>query len=177
VSHAVIAAPAGLEQRFASLAPAGLELDVVTGGASRGESVARGLDAVGSELVAVHDAARPLITPELIDAVCARLVDHPEAAGVIAAAPITDTVKRVEGDAIVATEDRDRLWAAQTPQAFRTAALRDAHAGGPQTAATDDAMLVERAGGSVLIEPAPPENLKVTTAVDLRVAEMLLARN
>ena len=105
----------------------------------------------------------------------------------IAAAPITDTVKRAPRAAPAAgrprtarrrqTESRDHLWAAQTPQAFRAQALREALAADPQrsAAATDDAMLVEKAGGKVLIHPAPPENLKVTTPLDLRVAELLLA--
>ena len=82
------------------------------------------------------------------------------------------------GDPTVAqTVSRDHLWAAQTPQVFRIAALREALDTDPQrvAAATDDAMLVENAGGTVLIHPAPAENLKVTTALDLRVAELLLA--
>jgi 2-C-methyl-D-erythritol 4-phosphate cytidylyltransferase len=145
--------------------------------------VARALARVGSEVVVIHDAARPLVTASLIDSVARRLADRPNADGVIAAAPLTDTVKRSreprgEGDepTIAGTEDRDHLWAAQTPQAFRTAALRDALAADPQGAATatDEAMLIERAGGTVLIEPAPSWNLKVTTTEDLRVAELLL---
>jgi 2-C-methyl-D-erythritol 4-phosphate cytidylyltransferase len=108
---------------------------------------------------------------------------------VIAAAPMTDTVKRAReprpargeiargGPTIAKTESRDHLWAAQTPQVFRTAALREALAANPQRVAeaTDDAWLVEKAGGKVLIHPSPPENLKVTTRFDLRVAELLLA--
>ena len=133
--------------------------------------------------------ARPLVTAELIDAVIAKLAGRPDADGVIAAAPLTDTVKRAReprpakgefergGPTIAKTESRAHLWAAQTPQAFRAGALRDALAGDPQrvAAATDDAMLVEKAGGKVLIEPAPATNLKVTTPADLRIAELLLA--
>ena len=167
------------------------DLGVVPGGATRAQSVANGLEAVGTELVAIHDAARPLLTPELVEALLAALEATPEAAGVIAAAPLTDTVKQAAppanpasstqegpnaGLAIEATVDRSRLWAAQTPQLFRTEVLRAALAVPPERrdAATDEAMLVEAAGGTVLLHPAGPENLKVTTPLDLRVAELVL---
>lgn len=174
----------------------GDDLGVVEGGVTRSESVSNALAAVGSELVAVHDAARPLVTPELIQRVVATLIADPDADGAIAAAPVTDTVKQVPGSAtsprcnalsthrgektlhlIESTLDRRRLWAAQTPQVFRTEALRRALEADLErtAAATDEAMLVEAAGGKVLIEPAPPENLKITTSLDLRVAELLLA--
>ena len=178
VARLVIAAPPGCEEVLAAAVPAGIEAEVVAGGDSRSASVARALEAATSELVVVHDAARPLVTAELIDAVLARLATEQAAAGVIAAAPLTDTVKRAErGRGIVETLKRDHLWAAQTPQAFRAALLRDALAADPEqlAGATDDAMLVERLGGTVLIEPAPPENLKVTTPADVRFAELLLA--
>jgi 2-C-methyl-D-erythritol 4-phosphate cytidylyltransferase len=162
---------------------------VVAGGASRSESVAAGLERVDTEIVAVHDAARPLITPELIDELVAKLLDRPDAAAVIAAAALTDTVKRAReprpakgefprgGPTVAQTVSREHLWAAQTPQVFRTNALREALETDPQriAAATDDAMLVEKAGGKVLIHPSPRENLKVTTPLDLRIAELLLA--
>ena len=168
----IVAVPAGSEDRVRSGAMA------VRGGASRSASVAAGLSRVETELVAVHDAARPLVSPELIDELVANLLDHPEAAAVIAAAPITDTVKRA-GDAheVAETVNRDELWAVQTPQVFRTAVLRDALDVAPEriAAATDDAMLVEQAGGKVLLHPSSPGNLKVTTPLDLRIAELLLA--
>ena len=168
----------------------GHDLGVVPGGATRAQSVANALEAVGTEYVAVHDAARPLLTPELVEALVADLDAAPEAAGVIAAAPVTDTVKRAVKDlsgrlstdtvsnpplAIEATEDRRRLWRAQTPQVFKTEALREALAAAerPQEA-TDEAMLVEWNGGTVLIHPVAEQNLKVTTPLDLRVAELLL---
>jgi 2-C-methyl-D-erythritol 4-phosphate cytidylyltransferase len=189
VGAAVIAATPGDERRVEDLAAGieSLETEVVTGGASRSESVAAGARQVHTDLVAVHDAARPLVTPALIDELVAKLVGRPDAAAVIAAAPLADTVKRARearpgkgeiargGPTVAKTESRDHLWAAQTPQVFRTAALRDALAD-PQrlAAATDDAWLVEKAGGKVLIHPSPPENLKVTTPFDLRVAELLL---
>jgi 2-C-methyl-D-erythritol 4-phosphate cytidylyltransferase len=171
----VIAAPPGQLDEIGAAAPDGIEVVIVAGGDSRSESVAAALQRASSELVAVHDAARPLVTAELIDAVLGKLAAEPGAAGVIAATPLTDTVKRAQGRTIVATEDRDQLWAAQTPQAFRAEALLAAMADAERLAtATDDAMLVEQAGGMVLIEPAPGENLKVTTPADLRLAEILL---
>jgi 2-C-methyl-D-erythritol 4-phosphate cytidylyltransferase len=191
VGRAVIAAPAGEERRFARLADAvgDLKCRVVAGGESRSESVAAAVAAAGAELVVVHDAARPLVTPELISAVIAKLDERPEAAGVIAACPLTDTVKRAReprpprgeiqhGDhTVTRTESREYLWAAQTPQVFRADALRNALGADRQrlAAATDDAWLVETEGGKVLIHPAPAANLKVTTEFDLRVAEVLLA--
>jgi 2-C-methyl-D-erythritol 4-phosphate cytidylyltransferase len=176
VSSIVVAAPPGDVGDLAGDA----DLRVVSGGATRAQSVANALEAVDTELVAIHDAARPLLTAELIEALVARLLADPEAAGVIAAAPLTDTIKRAEGsDAglVEKTLDRSRLWAAQTPQVFRTEALRGALAveASVRDAATDEAMLVEAAGGRVLIHPASAANLKVTTPHDLAVAEMLLA--
>jgi 2-C-methyl-D-erythritol 4-phosphate cytidylyltransferase len=168
----------------------GHDLGVVDGGATRAQSVANALQAVGTELVAIHDAARPLVTPELIEGVIATLAADPEADGAIAAVPVTDTIKRVPdtndassphlgsdaGRVIVETVDRGRLWAAQTPQVFRVEALRRALEADPAQleAATDEAMLVEAMGGRVLIHPASPENLKVTTPLDLKLAELLL---
>lgn len=162
---------------------------VVAGGQHRSESVAAGLELVETELVAVHDAARPLVTPELIDELVAALASRVDAAAVIAATPLTDTVKQAReprpkrgdvslGEPIVAqTVSRDHLWTAQTPQVFRTRHLRAAFDAEPLlvAAATDEAMLVEKAGGMVLIHPSGPENLKVTTPRDLRLAELLLA--
>jgi 2-C-methyl-D-erythritol 4-phosphate cytidylyltransferase len=188
VDRAVVAIPPELEGGIEALVPQELPVEVVAGGTTRSESVGAALRRVDAELVVVHDAARPLVTGELIDAVLAKLVDHPEAAGVIAAAPLTDTVKWAReprpatgdfergGPTIERTESRDHLWAAQTPQAFRAAALQDAHRADAQrvAAATDDAMLVEEAGGTVLIEPSRSVNLKVTTPADLRIAELLL---
>ena len=172
VGAVVVAVPGGAENRVPDGAAA------VAGGASRSESVAAGLARVESELVAVHDAARPLVTPELIDDLVEKLIDRPDAAAVIAAAPITDTIKRAgEAHEVTETMNRDELWAVQTPQVFRSAALREALDTDPEriAAATDDAMLVEEAGGKVLIHPSSPENLKVTTRLDLRIAELLLA--
>jgi 2-C-methyl-D-erythritol 4-phosphate cytidylyltransferase len=177
----------------------GHDVGVIEGGATRSRSVANALEAVGTELVAIHDAARPLVTPELVEGVVATLVGDEEADGAIAATPASDTIKQVGAAdstpvgetkptftplygvnaafVVEATVDRGRLWAAQTPQVFRVEALREALAGDPGAieAATDEAMLIEAAGGRVLIHPASPENLKVTTPLDLRLAELLLS--
>jgi len=169
----------------------GHDIGVVPGGATRAQSVANALEAVGTEYVAVHDAARPLLTPELVEALVADLDAAPDAAGVIAAAPVTDTVKRTVDKSsaelstsevpnsalrVQTTEDRSRLWRAQTPQVFRTDALREALVAAERPEeATDEAMLVEWNGGTVLIHPVAEQNLKVTTPLDLRVAELLLA--
>jgi 2-C-methyl-D-erythritol 4-phosphate cytidylyltransferase len=170
VRSIVVAAPPGERGDLG-----GEDVTVVDGGETRSDSVANALEAVETEYVAVHDAARPLLTPELVEALVADLDAAPDAVGVIAAAPVTDTVKRGSGR-IVETVDRSELWAAQTPQVFRAEALREALAAAerPQEA-TDEAMLVEWNGGSVLIHPVASPNLKVTTPLDLRVAELLLA--
>lgn len=161
----VVAVPPGTEPEL------GDDITVVDGGATRAESVSNALAAVETELVAIHDAARPLLTAELVDELVASL--DLDATGVIAATAITDTVKQVKEAAIERTLDRSHLWAAQTPQVLRVDALRDAL--DAAVAATDEAMLVEAAGGRVLIHESPAANLKVTTPLDLRVAELLLA--
>ncbi|HEU4598391.1 MAG TPA: 2-C-methyl-D-erythritol 4-phosphate cytidylyltransferase [Solirubrobacterales bacterium] len=164
---------------------AGPDLVVVPGGATRAQSVSNALEAVGTAYVAIHDAARPLLTPELVEALVATLDASPDAAGAIAAAPVTDTIKRgsfrtdsdrKEPRKVVETVDRAELWAAQTPQVFRAEALREALAAAENPEeATDEAMLVEQAGGTVLVHAVAEPNLKVTTPLDLRVAELLLA--
>jgi 2-C-methyl-D-erythritol 4-phosphate cytidylyltransferase len=152
--------------------------NAVAGGASRSESVRNALAAApaGEEIVLVHDAARPLLTPELVEACVAGLEGFD---AVVAAAPVTDTIKHASAPELVVdrTLDRSALWAVQTPQVFRRAWLERALAQDAATlaAATDDAGLVEALGGRVGIVPAPRENLKVTTPLDLRVAELLLS--
>ena len=148
----------------------------VAGGQHRSESVANALELCGEGIVVVHDAARPLVPPSLIDEVVERLASDEGAAGVIAATPVTDTIKQTgDSDQVERTVDRAGLWAVQTPQAFRADALREALSDPDSLPeATDDAMLVERRGGRVLIHPAPADNIKVTMPIDLRVAELLL---
>ncbi len=174
---AVIAAPPGRERDVEELlGPFDIDARVVTGGETRSESVAAAIAELDADLTVVHDAARPLVTPGMIDAVIADLAGEEDADGVVAATPVSDTIKQVlRGREVERTLDRSSLWAAQTPQAFRTDALRRALA---STAllrqATDDAMLLERIGGRVLLHEAPAANIKVTTELDLRVAELLL---
>jgi 2-C-methyl-D-erythritol 4-phosphate cytidylyltransferase len=151
----------------------------VRGGALRNDSVRAALaasDPVGDPVL-IHDAARPLVTAQLIRDVLAGLdgVD-----GAIAASPVTDTTKECDdGLTILRTLDRSHLWAVQTPQVFTRAALERALSSGSaeETArATDEALLVERSGGTVRVVPASAENLKVTTSLDLHLAELLLAQ-
>ena len=148
---------------------------VVAGGAARSESVRNALEASTGDPVVVHDAARPLAPVELFRRVLAEL-ESSGADGVVAAAPVADTVKRARDGDVVETLDRASLWAVQTPQAFRREALEGALDVDDDVlaAATDDAWLVERAGGRVRVVEGPPENLKVTTPADLRLAEELL---
>jgi 2-C-methyl-D-erythritol 4-phosphate cytidylyltransferase len=151
--------------------------DVVTvpGGATRSESVSNALAAAPpGEAVVVHDAARPLARPQLFEGVLAELADADCA---IAAARMADTVKEAGPDRrVTATLDRARLWAVQTPQAFRRDVLERALAVPSEVLAqaTDDAWLVERLGGTVRVVESGPENFKITTPHDLRVAEALL---
>jgi 2-C-methyl-D-erythritol 4-phosphate cytidylyltransferase len=149
----------------------------VAGGAVRSESVRTALRAVGDgDPVIVHDAARPLATRELFE----RALDELERSGadaVIAAVPVSDTVKEVsrDGRTIAGTLDRSKLWAVQTPQVFRRSVLERALASDELLArATDDAWLVEQVGGTVRVLESGPENIKVTTVTDLRLAELLL---
>jgi 2-C-methyl-D-erythritol 4-phosphate cytidylyltransferase len=152
----------------------------VPGGASRSDSVRRALAAApAGETVLVHDAARPLLTPAIVAQTLAALAHDESAAAAIAAAPVTDTIKRVDaGRAVIETLDRAQLWAVQTPQVFRRDALERALDVGEDVlaSATDDAWLVERTGGKVLVVSLETENPKVTTALDLETAARLLAR-
>ncbi len=176
IARIVVALPPGVS------APAGTI--GVPGGAVRSESVRLALAAAGpGDPVLVHDAARPLLTGELAErTIAAALAEGVDAA--IAAAPVTDTIKRVgkkrgeEEGAVIETLDRSSLWAVQTPQVFRRAALDRALEVPDEVLAraTDDAWLVERAGGRVVVVEAPRENLKVTTPLDLALAELLIDR-
>jgi 2-C-methyl-D-erythritol 4-phosphate cytidylyltransferase len=158
-------------------APAGTI--AVAGGAVRSESVRAALRACPSgDPIIVHDAARPLASAELFERALARL-ERSGADAVIAAAPVSDTIKEVgpDGRTVARTLERARLWAVQTPQVFRRAALERVlfDAGDEMlSAATDDAWLVEQAGGVVEVIDAAAANIKVTTPTDLRLAELLL---
>lgn len=164
----VVALPAGTQ------APAGTI--GVAGGRERSHSVRNALAAAPPDAgaVVVHDAARPLALPEQFAACLAALADADAA---VAAAPVTDTTKEADADGrVLRTLDRRALWAVQTPQAFRRTALAAALDQPEEVLAraTDDASLVEAAGGRVRVVASPRENLKVTTPLDLRVAELLL---
>ena len=181
VDQVVLAAPPGHEPEFSAGQPwrPDLPFEVVAGGASRSESVARASSVATGELILVHDAARPLVTPELAGRLIEELAVDPGRAAVIAAAPVADTIKRAEPEAepliVRETLERRGLWAVQTPQVFRADLLREALAGAEQlAAATDDAMLIELLGHQVRILPWSEPNLKVTTSADLVVAEALL---
>ena len=159
-------------ERLADPDPAWKADRVVAGGSTRSASVRAGLDAVpaSADVIAVHDAARPLARPELWRAVIATVVAGADAA--IPAAPVTDTVKEVGPDGRLVTLDRSRLVAVQTPQAFRAEVIKRVHAGGGE--ATDDAALVEATGGRVQLVPGPRDNIKITSPDDLLVAAALL---
>jgi 2-C-methyl-D-erythritol 4-phosphate cytidylyltransferase len=169
---------AGIEEIVVALPPGGSPPSGCTGvpgGTTRSASVRSALRGASKDpQVVVHDAARPLVTPaHFRDALAA--LSGADAA--IAAAPITDTVKQAGEDRrVTATLDRTQLWAIQTPQAFRREALERALDVDDAllAAATDDAWLVERAGGTVRVVESTAENFKVTTPHDLRVAELLL---
>jgi 2-C-methyl-D-erythritol 4-phosphate cytidylyltransferase len=145
---------------------------VVAGGETRADSVRSGLRAVpeGAQFVVVHDAARPLASAALFRAVLDALV--PGVDGVIPALALSDTVKRVQGVAVVETLPRDELVTVQTPQAFRAEVLRRAHATGLD--ATDDAALLEGIGATVHIVPGELSNAKLTAPEDLERAAAFL---
>lgn len=147
---------------------------VVAGGPQRQDSVGRGLEALGdAEVVLVHDGARPLLEEGLVERVAQAAAEYGAA---VCAVPVRDTLKRVRGEVIERTVDRAGIWAAQTPQGFRTHLLRAAHARARQEGfyGTDDAVLVERLGYPIRVIPGSSRNLKITTPEDLLVAEALL---
>ena len=149
----------------------------ILGGDTRQESVSRGLAALpnDAEGVLIHDGARCLVEPELLER-CAAAVRAGRA--VIAATPVSDTIKQVDGEGtITATPDRAGLWAAQTPQGFPVPQLREAHATAVASgwSVTDDAALFERLGWPVQVLQASPANIKLTTPFDLPVAAAVLA--
>jgi len=147
----------------------------VSGGRRRRDSVRCGLDVLpaGAALVLVHDAARPLADPGLATRVLERVAAG-DVDGVVPIVPVADTVKRVAAGRVVETVDRSDLGAAQTPQGFVVASLRSAHDAGDDDA-SDDAVLVERWGGTIATVPGDPANIKITHLGDLAVAEALLS--
>lgn len=172
VGPIVLAAPADCVDVVAELL-ASYDVVVVPGGAERQDSVRTALAALppAVDLVLVHDAARALTPPGLVEDVVAALVAGVDA--VVPVLPVTDTVKRVDGDRVIATVDRSHLRSVQTPQGFRRSVLDEAHAQ-DHAGATDDAALVERLGRTVLTVPGDVEAFKVTLPLDLLLAEAVL---
>jgi 2-C-methyl-D-erythritol 4-phosphate cytidylyltransferase len=170
----VVAAPPEWEEPCILVAEevaAGKVSGTVTGGASRSESVRAALAEVPDEatVVLVHDAARPLVTDAIIERVVTALSDGWD--GAVPVLPISDTIKRVDGEAVAETLDREGLVASQTPQAFVASALRDAFSTLQETdmTSTDCASLVEAKGGRVRAVEGDPRLLKVTTPADLEL--------
>lgn len=142
---------------------------VTAGGARRQDSVLAGVKLAGVDWVLIHDAARPLLTPDVIE----RGLEAAQTTGAaIAALPVRDTIKRVEGERIAATVDRTRLWAAQTPQIFRSELIELALQNDREV--TDDAAAVEALGVPVRVFLGSERNFKVTTTSDLALAEAIL---
>ena len=174
----IIAQPIDFPDFEAILAQLNLKTPIkfIQGGATRQESVYNGLEAlpVESERVLIHDGARCLATPELFNR-CAEVLQT--CPGLIAAVPVKDTIKVVDPDGLIQdTPDRQQLWAAQTPQGFEVKLLKQCHDTGLSQgwAVTDDAALFEKCGLPVHIVQGEETNLKITTPVDLRVAEFIL---
>jgi len=175
--HVVVVLAAGEEATGEQLLASGAADAFVIGGAERSDSVRSALAVVDEEaaVIVVHDAARPLASAALHEAVVAAV--HAGADAAIPAVPVVDTIKRVHTDSagelvVDATLDRSELMAVQTPQAFRAEVLHRAHAA--VTDATDDAALVEKMGGRVVIVAGETTNIKITGPGDLAVASVLL---
>lgn len=180
VDSLVVAIVPGLERRWEERLREEFKFSklwaVVPGGATRQDSVRRGFEALpeGVELVLIHDGARPLCTKELVERVLASAREHGAA---VAALPASDTIKEGDGELfVVRTPPRELMWLAQTPQAFRTSIIREAwqKAEARGLLFTDDASLVEELGHRVKIVPGEATNIKVTTPLDLVLAEALL---
>ena len=181
VDGAVIVVAPGYTSDFEAALTAGFPgcaFTLVEGGTTRQESVTLGLQALAAdtEIVAIHDAARPFVTRESIQAALDAAARYGAST---VAVPVVDTILEGDGDGnLVDTPDRRRLWACQTPQVFHTPVIRDAHDAARREGytATDDASLVRRAGGMVKLVEGTPLNFKVTTPTDLALAECVLAR-
>lgn len=174
VGGLVVTFPPGWEGR-ARACVTDLEVDVefVEGGETRQASVRAALEAVPASvaIVAIHDAARPFASPDLFRRVLRAVERGPD--GAVPVLPVADTVLRVHGQVVEGVEPRDELALGQTPQAFRTAALREAHANAEAVGAsfTDDASMLRWAGYEVLAVPGDPDNVKITTLADLAHAD------
>lgn len=183
VDHIVVVCPSARvdEYRTVAVDPVAPSTPVTfaPSGSSRQESVASGVAAapVEAELLLVHDGARPLVTPETVASTIDALAANPAAAGAVVGQPAIDTLKIADHNIVTETPDRSRYWTVQTPQTFRAQVLRDAHALAVADgfAGTDDAELVEHAGGRVLLVEGPRDNIKITVAEDIALVEAALA--
>lgn len=173
----VLAVPGGTQQLArAEVNTAGLQIPVkiTEGGAARQDSVriALRLTSAESELIVIHDAARPFTTPEMFSSCITAAV---RSGGAVVAIPVADTLKHVENGIVLSTTPRDSLWQAQTPQAFRRELLIGAHQRATRAhfTATDDAHLCEYLGVKLQVVPGSVFNLKITTPDDLRLGEAI----
>lgn len=180
LAHAVTrvvvpAAPGQLTAVRSALDDVGVPVTVVEGGATRQESVRRGLAAVdaSTELVLIHDAARPLAPPDVVDRVVAAL--RAGAQAVVPVVEVADSLRRVDEEGVSEALDRSQVRAVQTPQGFVTDVVRRAHDAAEHDLSTDDASLVEQVGVAVTVVEGDVHSFKVTRAVDLAIAELLLA--
>jgi len=167
-SGVVVAIPESFLSAFALTEIDGCTIEIVAGGSTRAESVRAGLRMVpdDAEVILVHDAARPMASPDLFGRVVNAIRSGNEA--VVPAIQVTDTIRQRDGGVV----DRETLLSVQTPQGFAANALREAHASGAE--ATDDASLVELIGRTVTVVDGEPENLKITNPTDLTVAEAVV---
>ncbi|MDO4595618.1 MAG: 2-C-methyl-D-erythritol 4-phosphate cytidylyltransferase [Coriobacteriaceae bacterium] len=176
VGHIVLVLPEEHAERMRAAAidpfDFGVPITYARAGAERQDSTRAGIEAVpgGFDVVAIHDSARPLVRPATIDAVIEALLADSSLAGAVCAQPSVDTLKLVNTDCVIeGTPDRSRYWCVQTPQVFRLRTVRDAHerARARGYLGTDDASLVEAAGGRVACVESPRDNMKVTLPEDL----------
>jgi len=177
---AVLVVPAGREEEFRRLVAKylpDLELRLATGGNTRAESVKRGVlaaDPADDDLVAVHDAARPLATPELLAALCRRAR---EVGGAVPGFPQADAQKRVDDRGVITADlARDGIWNVGTPQVFTGKLIRRACQAADSSACLDDAEAVRRVGGSVAVVPCGEPNFKLTARSDLKLLAALMRR-
>ena len=175
VGRIVVACPPGRVDEYRALAVEPYDLvtpvDVVPAGELRQESAMHGVEAVPPEFefIAMHDGARPLILPETIVHAINTLKGTVDADGVVCGHPAIDTLKVIDGDAVVGTPDRSMFWVAQTPQIFHADILRQAHLAALEEGfvGTDDSSLVERVGGHVVLVDCPRDNIKLTVPEDV----------
>ncbi len=183
IDHIVLVCPGDrvIEYRAAAVdsQPLTTPVTYAASGPSRQASVASGVAVapVDADIILVHDGARPLVTPAIIASTIAALDADPTAVGAVIGQPAIDTLKIADGVAIAETPDRSRYWAVQTPQTFRADALRQAYALAVADGfiGTDDAAVVEHAGGRVLLVEGPRDNIKVTVAEDVALVEATIA--